>query len=75
MDRHDPLLSSADAARILDVTPASVRNMQKRGELAVAEITVGGIHLYRGSEVRRLATMRDTAKRAARAPNRDGGRR
>jgi hypothetical protein len=73
MDHLDPLLSSADAARILDVTPASVRLMQKRGELTVAEITTGGIHLYRQSEVSRLATER--AKRSPLPARRNGGRR
>ena len=75
MTHPDPLLSSADAARILDVTPATVRLMQRRGELSVAEVTTGGIHLYRQSEVNRLAIKRTNAKRGPLAASRDGGRR
>jgi hypothetical protein len=75
MPNPDPLLSNADAARILGVTPAAVRLMQKRGELAVAEITTGGIHLYRHTEVNRLASVRAAAKCAHLTTPGAGGRR
>ena len=53
-----PLLASADAAKLLGVTPAAVRLMQKRGELLVAQKTEGGMHLYHRAEVERLAAQR-----------------
>jgi DNA-binding transcriptional MerR regulator len=73
MDHLDPLLSSADAARILGVTPATVRLMQKRGTLVAAEITTGGIRLYRRSEVDRVDAQRTNAKRGPLVGDRDGG--
>lgn len=64
-DPDSALLSTSDAARILDVTPATVRLMHRRGELPATVQTAGGMHLYRRSEVERLA--------AARAKRRAGG--
>ena len=55
---------SSEAARILDVTPATVRDMERRGELA-AERTSSGVRLFDEGEVRRLATER-AAEREAR---------
>jgi DNA-binding transcriptional MerR regulator len=51
-------LSVADASRILGVTPQTVRLMVRRGTLAVAAKTVGGIQLFRADEVERLAATR-----------------
>jgi excisionase family DNA binding protein len=51
-------LSVADASRILDVTPQTVRLMVHRGTLRVAAKTVGGIQLFRREEVERLAAER-----------------
>lgn len=51
-------LSTADASRVLVVTPATVRLMVKRGELPIAGITEGGIQLFRRTEVERLAKQR-----------------
>lgn len=59
----DRLLTAADAARILVVTPATVRLMVRRGDLAVAASTPGGIRLFNEDDVRALA-----AKRAERKP-------
>ncbi len=54
-------LTSADAARTLGVTPAAVRQMERRGDLKVAARTEGGIRLFRRLDVDRL-----TARRAKR---------
>jgi len=51
-------LSAADAARILEVTPATVRQMQQRGTLPLAAKTEGGIHLFRREDVEELARKR-----------------
>jgi excisionase family DNA binding protein len=61
-------LSTADASRVLGVTPAAIRLMVRRGELPVAAMTEGGIHLFRRSAVEALARRRTEAKRV-----RDGG--
>ena len=56
-------LSRADAAKILGVVPATVRQMEQRGELKATAQTEGGIHLFNRSDVERLAKKRE--KRAA----------
>lgn len=56
-------LTSADASRVLDVTPATVRLMAKAGRLAVASVTPGGIRLFKRSEVERLRRERAKARR------------
>ncbi len=53
-------LSVADAARILNVTPQTVRLMIRRGVLKVTAMTEGGIRLFRRPDVERLATERAT---------------
>jgi Helix-turn-helix domain len=58
-------LSTADASRVLVVTPATVRLMAKRGELPIAGITEGGIQLFRRSEVERLAKSREKRREQA----------
>ncbi len=61
------LLSPADASRVLAVTPATVRLMARRGDLPVAAMTEGGIHLFRPQDVedlaRKRARRRDTEAR------------
>jgi excisionase family DNA binding protein len=57
-------LSVADASRLLDVTPQTVRLMVRRGVLAVAAQTVGGIKLFRREEVERLVAVRREASRS-----------
>ena len=56
-------LSAADAARILEVTPATVRLMHRRGTLAAAAETEGGIQLYLRPDVEKLAQERESTKR------------
>ena len=57
-------LSSADASRILGVTPATIRLMVRRGDLRTAAMTEGGIHLFRRRDVDALARRRAQRKPA-----------
>jgi excisionase family DNA binding protein len=61
----DLYLSVADAARILGVTPQTVRLMIRTGKLAVTARTVGGIQLFQQEEVERLARERQRRVMAA----------
>ncbi len=64
----DQLLSAGDAARRLGVTPAAVRFMAARGDLAVAARTEGGVKLFRLADVEALRSWREArAERRARA--------
>jgi excisionase family DNA binding protein len=51
-------LSTADAARVLGLTASAVRQMLRRGDLAVAAKTEGGIQLLNRRDVERLAIKR-----------------
>jgi excisionase family DNA binding protein len=64
MSVREMYLSVADASRLLDVTPQTVRLMVRRGVLAVAAQTVGGIKLFRREEVERLVAVRRAAGRS-----------
>jgi DNA-binding transcriptional MerR regulator len=66
------LLSAADAARVLDLTPAAIRAMARRGALPVAAMTEGGMHLFRRADVEALA--RNRAKRQRSRERRGEGR-
>ena len=66
MERY---LTASDAARVLRVTPATVRLMVRRGALRPATTTEGGIRLFRRSDVESLARRR--AARAATAQARE----
>lgn len=50
-------LETFDAARILNVTPNTVRDLEKRGHLR-AERTASGTRLFEKSDVERLAAER-----------------
>jgi len=52
------LLAAADAAKLLGVTPNTVRLMMRHGQLEVAMTTPGGIRLVRRATVERLARAR-----------------
>jgi hypothetical protein len=54
----EKFLSTADASKVLGVTPAAVRLMVATGRLKVAAETEGGIHLFRRSHVENLAARR-----------------
>ncbi len=58
----DEYLSVADAARILDVVPATVRQMERSGRLP-ARRTAGGIRLFCREDVERLAAARAATDR------------
>ena len=58
-------LSTADAARILGVVPATIRLMERRGDLRAATRTEGGIRLFRRSAVEALARRRTRQTRHA----------
>lgn len=60
-------LSAADAARVLNVTTATIRLMCRRGELPVAATTEGGIRLFGRDAVEALATKRLQRRAAAAA--------
>jgi excisionase family DNA binding protein len=53
----DQLLGVADAARILGVVPATVRQMERDGRLP-AQKTASGTRIFRKQDVERLATAR-----------------
>lgn len=63
------LLTVADAARILGVVPARVRQLANEGQLPPATMTVSGTRLFRQEDVERLAEERK-AKRNRAAPAR-----
>lgn len=50
--------TSADAARVLGVTPAAVRAMAKAGRLPVALRTESGIQLFSTTDVERVRQER-----------------
>jgi excisionase family DNA binding protein len=60
-------LSTSDAARVLGLTPAAVRLIVKRGELAATGMTEGGIHLFQRADVEALAHRREAKAKASRA--------
>jgi excisionase family DNA binding protein len=57
----DELLSPSDAARILELTPAAVVAMARRGVLPCMR-TAGGRRLFSRLEVENLAARRATAR-------------
>ena len=54
----EPLLTAADAARILGVVPATVRTLALSGHLEPIAITERGIRLFRRGDVEHLAMVR-----------------
>jgi excisionase family DNA binding protein len=54
----DNLMTAADAARALGVTPAAVRRMEQRGTLRAVLRTAGGIRLFSKTDVDALAAVR-----------------
>jgi predicted site-specific integrase-resolvase len=54
----DQLLGVADAARILGVVPATVRQMERDGRLP-AQKTASGVRIFRRVDVERLASERE----------------
>jgi len=56
-------LLTADAARVLNVTPATVHLLEKRGHLR-AERTVSGTRLFDEGDVNQLAAKRAAQRKA-----------
>ena len=54
----EQVLSSAEAARVLGLTPAAVRQLARRGALVPRLVTEGGMRLFRRADVERLAKRR-----------------
>jgi len=54
----DTLLTTAEAGRLLGLTSASVRRLERLGTLPAAARTQGGNRLFRRSEVMALARKR-----------------
>ena len=67
------LLSSADAAKVLDLTPGAVRLMRQRGELTATARTRGGIFLYLPAEVERARRERAERQTSRGASGRRSG--
>jgi len=61
----ETLLTAADAARILDVVPARVRQLANEGQLPPAATTVGGTRLFRREDVEQLADVREAKRNRA----------
>jgi excisionase family DNA binding protein len=55
----EQFLTAADAARILGVVPATVRQMALSGRLPALR-TEGGVRLFRRDDVERLKAERET---------------
>lgn len=66
----DSYLTAGDAARILEVTPATVRDMADRGDLEVEATTESGIRLFDREAVEHLAAKRYAEKEL---PPEEGG--
>jgi DNA-binding transcriptional MerR regulator len=59
-------LTPADAGRLLGLTAASVRRLERVGALPAAATTEGGIRLFRRIEVAALARQRARQRKGAR---------
>lgn len=57
--RPRTLLESADAARLLNVTPTAVRAMARKGRLRVAFETPRGARLFQADDVLALRVERE----------------
>jgi DNA-binding transcriptional MerR regulator len=62
---QDELLESADASRILGLTPAAVRQLARRGTLPFAHVTPRGVRLFAREAIERLARDRGDHGRAS----------
>jgi excisionase family DNA binding protein len=59
------LLTVADAARILGVVPARVRQLANEGQLPPAATTLRGTRLFRQEDVEQLARVREAKRNRA----------
>jgi excisionase family DNA binding protein len=58
------LMTKADAAQVLHVTPETVLNLERRGRLRALR-TRGGVRLFDSADVERLAQERAAARDAS----------
>jgi excisionase family DNA binding protein len=63
---RDRWLTVSDVAKILGVTPDAIRGLDRRGWLR-ANRTLGGVRLFRSSDVERLRQRREKKRAAGRA--------
>jgi len=61
------LLTCAEAAKLLDVTPAAVRAMETRGEIKAFR-TLTGVRLFRRSNVEAVARERAKKRQSEQEP-------
>jgi DNA-binding transcriptional MerR regulator len=59
---ESPFLTAADAAKLLGVTPATVRLMNRRGVLPTAAASVSGVRFFNRAVVEALAAERARAR-------------
>ncbi len=67
MKHAESYLTTAEAARLLDLTPASVRAVANAGRLAVAIRTPSGFRLFRRDAVEQFRLAREARKHAEQA--------
>jgi len=58
-------LTPTEAGRVLGLTAASIRRLERLGTLPVAATTEGGIRLFRRTDVTALARQRAGQKKGA----------
>jgi len=64
----DPLVSSAEAGRILGVTPVTIQRWAREGSIAAEKLPgKTGAYVLRQSEIRRIAADRAQAKLGSKA--------
>ena len=56
------LITTADAGKILDVVPDTVRHLARTGRLPVAVLTPSGQRLFTRRDVEQLATAREQSR-------------
>ena len=61
-------LTAGDASRILGVTSATVRLMERRGSLSADARTEGGIRLFRRARVESLQRRREAKRPPVKKP-------
>jgi len=62
-DNPDPLLSTSDVGKLLNLTPDGVRRLARLGQLAPDEQTPSGYKLYRESTIRAFAAEREKKRK------------
>lgn len=63
------LMSTHDAAKMLDVSPQYVRKLEETGKISAMR-TVGGYRIFKAEDVERLAAKRERQKQTKRVEGR-----